>query len=479
MPGLESLFQVNEINIILAIIGALISIFIIAYVHQYIKQKKILYYINNIVFIFSFILIIFTNNWLLFFTGWEFVTITTSIMLIWKNKGLMGQYFILQFVGSHILLMAILIAVNRGYNTIMPINQIWLQNLFIIGVGMKSSLIGFHLWLPSIYKQAPIIFNAVSSGWAVKLGFIFLLKIINSGNDLLFWAGIIMIILGGIRALTSLDAKVLLAYSSISQLGYIAIGIASGSKYGYIGSILFIIAHGLAKTGLFLSTENYIKENRSQIITDFKNAWEKHKLSSICIILSSASMMGLPFLPGFSSKYLIKYSFHNNILITVTLYVGSILTVLYTLRFIYIAIINDMIKNIKSADISNPADKKNIQISENIILILIGTFLLLIGINYKDVLIVISENTIKIKSVEGFIEILIYLVISIVILIKFDFLKGFNKKTYSLDDLFNKINKKLYHSGRYLNNLLYQDFQYQLLFIPLFLLLIFSYIYLI
>ena len=470
MQNIISAFYISGQNLILAITGLLITIFAVFFTRSHINARLKEYYLVNIIYAISFLVVIFSKNWIIFFTAWEFVTITTSIILIWKNKELAGQYFIIQFAGSGILLFVILTALSNGYTEIMPIKEVWLQNLFILGLGMKSALFGFHFWLPSIYLQAPVTFNAISSGWVVKLGYITMLRIIVQGNQLLLLLGILMIFVGGIKALKENDFKLLLTYSSISQLGYIAVGIASGTVYGYIGSVLHIIAHGIAKTGLFLSCGNFIKEYGSRCIYDFRNTWYRKKLSSLTIILSFASLMGIPLFVGFNSKYLIKYGLKDSTIFVLILYAASLLTALYSLRFLYIGIFEDLIKNRKN---NNFSKKHNLRVLEYLVLIVIGTLLLLVGFNAEIIISAVGKIDFNYNLIKNTLEVCLYLLLSIIILKKIDWLKSEKEYLPSLDILFKNINKGLYNTGRYLYRVVYFDFQYQLLWLPLFLLILF------
>ncbi len=470
MKNFISGFYLNELNILLAIIGLLITLTTMAAVRSQLELRHKEYYLLNIVYIFSFLLVIFTKEWLVFFVAWEFVTITTSLMLVWKSRGLAGQYFIIQFAGSSMLLFAILMAMNNGYLEIMPISEGWLQNLFILGLGMKSAVFGLHFWLPSIYIQAPITFNAISSGWVVKLGFIMMLKLIPQGNQLLLILGFLMIFYGGIKALRAGDFKLLLTYSSISQLGYIAIGIASGTLYGYIGSVLHIIAHGLAKTNLFLSCGSLIKEYGSSCIYDFKNVWSMLKFNSLVILLNFASLMGIPLLAGFNSKYLIKYSFNNGFTFTIALYAASLLTALYSLRFLYLAIFKDLIGKTR---IINNSSTHNLRKVEYLALIVLSTLLLVVGFNAELIVNSVEDINLKYNFLKGILEATVYLLISIIIMWRLDWFKDRKEALPSLDPLFNKINKGLFQTGRSLYNIIYKDFQYQLLWLPVFILILF------
>lgn len=277
--------------------------------------------------------------------GWEIATLATSLMLVWDNKNIAWEYFVIQFIAGAFLLLTVITAYTNGYNQIGAINEFWLQLMFIIGVGVKSALIGLHFWVPYVYKQASTTFCAISSAWVAKLGYIALLKIITEGNRILLYMGIIMIFYGGIKALEEKNYKLILAYSSISQFGFIALAIGSGNIYGYTGAVLHIIAHAIAKSVLFNGAGNWIKEFNSTSIFDFKRCELKQKINTASTILAFLSLMAVPSFLGYNSKHLIKYSLESIEMFEFLLHLGSILTVAYSIKIMWVIIFKDLKDN--------------------------------------------------------------------------------------------------------------------------------------
>ncbi|MFW6305798.1 MAG: complex I subunit 5 family protein [Bacillota bacterium] len=487
-------FTVNTVNIILAITGIFITLLTILTARINIKTRRFEYLLINIVFVISFLIVIFTNNWLIFIVFWEMVTVSTALMLLWKSRGLSGQYLIIQFTGSSLLIFVILLAYNNGYMDIMPIKESWLQNFFVLGLGMKSAVFGLHFWLPAVHSQAPAPVSAILSGWVVKLGFIMYLKLITTGNTFLLLIGLVMIFYGGFMALISTDYKVLLAYSSISQLGFIAIGIGSGTMMGFVGSIFHMIAHSIAKTGLFIGSGYYKRIYASRNINDYKNFNKRPFVVNLSTIIGFLSLMGFPFFFGFNSKYLIKYGFHNNYYMEFLLCAAGIITAMYSFRFLYI-INSDFFAKISSYDFK----KKRKDFFYNIIKILSGkktnkdklslldkldgtvlilTAVLLITLSFftESLAELIREYGVKINYLNSSIRILFIFIISVYLLRRFNWIKREYERPPLLDMYFNKVNKYLHKTARYLYSIIYHEFQYQLLYIPGFIILLFVFI---
>ncbi len=530
MQSFLSYFKIEHLNIIMAVTGLLITFLTMMTARTHIKTRQKEYYLLNVIFMISFLVIIFTKDWIVFIIAWEMVTVSTALMLLWKSRGLTGQYLIIQFLGSSFLICTILVAINNGYTEIMPINEFWLQSLFIIGLGMKSAIFGLHFWLPAVHSQAPAPVSAVLSGWVVKLGFIMYLKLIPGGNILLLIFGILMVFYGGIKALLASDYKVLLAYSSISQLGFIAIGIGSGTVFGYLGSIFHIIAHSLAKTSLFIGSGYLTGLYESRNIYEFKEAWKRPKLINLSILTGFGSLMGAPLLAGFNSKYLIKSSFYGeqafNIkttmplwmnslfvkkyiifsvsdgeLITIILYGLSLLTGLYSIRFLYwglfkglrkdgISLVGSLIQNIRDYNTGNyNTDNHNkgdhsianrihrIGKLDSLVLAIPIILIVLLAFYTTPLLNTIMKVDLNFDLLQGFTEFTVTLILTIVILKYSRWFKTSNKKLPSLDRIFNNVNKYSHKSARYLYNALYQDFQYQLLWIPIFIVFLLIFVY--
>lgn len=483
-------FVFSNFNIILTLTGILITFVALMSSRDYTYAHKELFYLCNIIYIISFVMIIMTNNWIIFIIGWELVTITTFLMLLWGSNKIARVYLIIQFIGSNFLLYVVLMIINAGYSTIGPINDLNLQILLILGVGVKSAIIGLHFWLPIVHSRAPSPVSAILSGWVVKLGFIILLKTVTTGNEFIFYAGIVMVIYGGLQALLSTDYKVMLAYSTISQLGFIAIGIGSGNIYAYWGSFLHIIIHGLAKTSLFLSSGYWIKITKSRTIYDFKNVWFKDKKNSILTIIGLSVLAGVPLLAGYNSKYLIKYAAGDEIFLEYIFHILSIITYLYVFRFIRWAFFNNdkTFKKIKK------------EITKSNFIFSIFTPLLIVAVITFTTRSLIGLDNINYHFLDGFLKNGIYIVVSLLILATFNWIhvkekpvpslnllliktknfmnisKGENKVKTLEVDMENQIYNSLINTSKTINNILPKKLQTQLLLIPVAILLLLLFI---
>jgi NADH-quinone oxidoreductase subunit M len=484
---------------LLAGVGIILTLMTSLAAWKYFARNRVFYYLLTLLYLLSSTIVILTNNWFLFLFGWELVTLTTALMLAWSSWRLVRQYFIIQFFGSSILLLAALTAISFGYNKIGIINSNWLQLLLILGVAMKSGLFLFHFWLPPIHAEAPAPVSAILSGWVVKLGYIFLLKIIpiTTGNKFLYLLGLLMIIYAGWQAFRSADLKIMLAYSTISQLGLIALAIGTGGRYAFAGAVLQIIGHGFAKTTLFISSGIWQQEYGSRIIYDFKNAVFRRPLTSAATLLSFLSLSGLVFTAGYNSKYLIKSAQIGDNFAGLLFFGLGLLSFLYSFRIIYWFFI-------KNQNYHN--FKKNLLFKNNnysyyfsdLAALLVGSLVLIIAAFWPempgDSLAFLAAKDFHLLI--GLRDNLIYLVIVGYLLISQtgfivqprtqlsleNYLQSFLNFSYSIsrksiifdtERIFESFfYRAIYNSAHKLYKFVYQDFTMQLLWIPIFLTII-------
>ncbi len=484
---------------LLAEVGVILTLMTALAAWKYIKNNKFWYYMLTLLYLVSTLIIILTNDWFFFLFSWELVTLATTFMLAWSDWKLVRQYFVIQFSGSSILLFAALAANGLGYTDITVIESLPLQFLLIMGIAMKSGLFLFHFWLPPIHSEAPSPVSAVLSGWVVKLGYIFLLKIIpmESGNTFLFLLGMAMVAYAGWQALVSADFKIMLAYSTVSQLGFIAIAIGTGGEYAYLGAVLYIIAHGFAKTTLFISTGIWQKEFDSRIIYDYKDALVRRPFTSIATITALLSLGGLVFTAGYKSKYLIKSAQNPGLLSTAVFFVFGLLSFLYAARVIYWIFINEQ----DYSDFFNDLKKRrnNYPIfSTDLLALLIGVLGIISVSIWPEMPGQILES-LAVKdfhNLSGIRDTVLFILLSAYIFNNNQFFKVAARENLSLENYFQQtlsfiygMSRKsikldtekifetffieaIFAASRSLRKFVYQDFTVQLLWIPIFLTLL-------
>lgn len=233
---------------------------------------------------------------------------------------------------------------ESGYTEVLIVSYI----LFVIGFGVKAALFPLHLWLPDAHSIAPSPISALLSGLLVEVGAFAILRIsfsvFTSGAENLIGGtmdavGIFAaaaVLYGGIMAILQKDLKMMIAYSTVSHIGYIFLGITAMTAEGLTGAMYHMLDHGLAKACLFLCAGSFIYKKGYRRIGDLKGAWRQMPWTCFAFALAALSVVGIPPTAGFISKwYLILGNIEaGNYLYVVVLLVGAILAAVYCFRII-------------------------------------------------------------------------------------------------------------------------------------------------
>jgi len=184
---------------------------------------------------------------------------------------------------------------------------------FIAGICIKAGVAPFHGWLPDAYQSAPAPVSVLLGGIVTKVAGVYAIIRITSDvfsgvatiNMILMILGTISIVFGAVATLSQKDFKRILAYSSISQIGYIVLGISTGSPIGFLGAVLHFFNHATFKTTLFVNSASLEKQVGTRDINEMGGLEGKMPLTNVSTILAFLSTSGIPPLAGFWSKLLI------------------------------------------------------------------------------------------------------------------------------------------------------------------------------
>jgi len=224
--------------------------------------------------------------------------------------------------------------------------------MFIIGFGVKSALVPLHTWLPDAHSQAPSGISAMLSGVVIEAGLVALIRALGALNAvtvnwgwLLIGFAAINMLIGNLMALRQTQVKRLLAYSSLSHMGYILLGIgfgvAAGSQFGAAGGFFHVLTHAMMKglaflaAGAFLFCLHQANGNHDPLVLDDLNgASRKYPLAALSFSVAVLGLGGLPPLAGFMSKWQIfvgGFQTQDGILMALVVFAGlnSVLSLAY------------------------------------------------------------------------------------------------------------------------------------------------------
>jgi len=185
--------------------------------------------------------------------------------------------------------------------------------LFIVGFGLKTALVPFHAWLPDAHPAAPAPMSAMLSGVVIKVvGVYALTRVVFNVigitpliSSVLMVLGIISMAAGVLLAIGQWDFKRLLAYHSISQIGYVVFGIGLGTPLGVAGGLFHLFNHSLFKSLLFLNSGAVEHATGTRDLRKLGGLCRTMPVTSATSLIASLSIAGVPPLCGFWSKLLI------------------------------------------------------------------------------------------------------------------------------------------------------------------------------
>ena len=188
--------------------------------------------------------------------------------------------------------------------------------MIVVGVMIKAYIFPLHLWQPDVYTYAPSTISSMMASVHVKVMFYMLLRMFYSvftldfirhyiGLDLLIcWVAAIAILAGSIWAIKQRNLKRMLAYSSVSQMGYILLGLGLSplSPWGLVGVVAHILNHAIGKGCLFMCAGAISQQEGLRDIRDFEGLGKKMPHVCAAFTIAALSMIGIPLTAGFASK---------------------------------------------------------------------------------------------------------------------------------------------------------------------------------
>jgi NADH-quinone oxidoreductase subunit M len=268
----------------------------------------------------------------LFYVFWE-VMLVPMYFLIGVWGGTRRIYAALKFVvytmaGSLPMLVAIIYLASRYahvnqvmtfdllqlYNLRLPVNeQIWLFLAFGLSFAIKVPLFPFHTWLPDAHVEAPTAGSVILAGVLLKMGtygFLrFAMPLFPAAalvlTPMIIALAVIGIIYGAGVAMMQPDLKKLVAYSSVSHLGFVMLGLFALNIQGIQGGIYQMVSHGLSTGALFLLVGMLYDRRHTRMIADFGGLWHQLPVFSVLFLIVTFASIGLPGLNGFIGEFLI------------------------------------------------------------------------------------------------------------------------------------------------------------------------------
>jgi len=196
------------------------------------------------------------------------------------------------------------------------------------GILTRAAVVPFHTWLPDAHSAAPYQVSALLSGFVIKAPMLALWKIFSfiSLQRILYgliWVGAVCALWGVLAAMVQKDAKKLLGYHSVSQMGYIVAAFGAGGEIGRSAALFYIIAHALFKSLLFFTVGNVTTRAGTRDVYKLRGLVRRFPLQAGFYFIAAASIAGVPFFAGFTGKLLVAKSLYGHPAYTLLLLAGA------------------------------------------------------------------------------------------------------------------------------------------------------------
>jgi len=223
--------------------------------------------------------------------------------------------------------------------------------LILVGAITKSALVPFHFWLPGAMAAPTPVSAYLHAAAMVKAGIYLVARLAPGFSETAYWQPVVLglglatMLVGGYRALRQTDIKLILAYGTVSQLGFLTMVVGLGTPDAALAGLAMLLAHGLFKATLFLVVGIIDHQSGTRDVRKLSGVFRSSRALGIVAAIGAASMAGIPLLGGFVAKESVLEAFVHHakephsgpwaLVVLVGLVLGSILTFAYSARFMW------------------------------------------------------------------------------------------------------------------------------------------------
>jgi NADH-quinone oxidoreductase subunit M len=316
----------------------------------------------------------------LFYVFWEVMLIPMYLLIgVWGNPARRVyaaiKFFLFTMFGSLLMLVAILVLyfhygkttgtytfdLLKMYGTSIPFNmQFWMFLAFGLAFAIKVPMFPFHTWLPDAHTEAPTVGSVILAAVLLKMGTYGFLRFnmplfteaAHYFVPLFSILAVIGIVYGALVSMVQKDLKRLIAFSSVSHLGFVMLGLFTFTMPGVQGGIIQMINHGLSTGALFLIVGTIYERRHTRMISEFGGLCTPMPVFAIIFMIVTLSSIGLPGLNGFVGEFLILLgAFQTNKVYAIIAATGVIFAACYMLwmfqRVVFGQVTNDKNKDLK------------------------------------------------------------------------------------------------------------------------------------
>jgi NADH-quinone oxidoreductase subunit M len=357
--GISYHLGIDGISLVLILLTTLLSVLAIAGSWNSIKDRGLAFFISLLVLETGMVGVFVSMDLFLFYVFWEIQLIPMYFIIgLWggaKRVYAAIKFFLFTFAGSVLMLVAILAIVwwyakNGGVLTfdILTLQQVgfpgsiaaWAFAAFFIAFAIKVPMFPVHTWLPDAHTEAPTAGSVILAGVLLKMGVYGMIRFnIGFFPEMAVKAmvpvlilSVIAIVYGAAMSLIQPDMKRLVAYSSVSHMGFVTAGLFVFNQQGVEGSILQMVSHGILTGALFMMVGFFYDRTHTRLIADYGGMAKPMPVAAAFFSLFVLGSLGLPGLSGFVGEFLILVgAFQYAQVIAVLASIGIVLGAAYLL----------------------------------------------------------------------------------------------------------------------------------------------------
>lgn len=301
----------------------------------YLRQFRMFrteFYTLSLFALLGVMLLISANSLVTIYLGLELTSLSTYALVAFDRESKRGseaamKYFVLGSMASGMLLygmsmiygatgsldlqqISVAISNQGGVNVMLVFGLVFL----VVGIAFKLGLVPFHMWLPDVYEGAPVAVTLFIAAVPKMAGFAMAYRLLHTGlgdlhgdwQQMLSILAVLSIVLGNLAAIAQSNIKRMLAYSTISHMGFVLMGLLPGTADGFGASMFYVIVYSLMSAGAFgmviMLSARGIEAER---LDDFKGLNQRNSWYAAIMAMVMFSMAGVPVFVGFFAKWLV------------------------------------------------------------------------------------------------------------------------------------------------------------------------------
>ena len=400
--GFNDLIVNDRLVVFLKSLVLLSGIVVLIISEKYRTLKKLYLFEYPVLILFSILgmlVMLSSNDFITLYLGLELQSLSLYVLAAIKKDSLKSseaglKYFILGALASGFFLFGVSLLfgiTGTTTYTVLSNNILSVENnslllifsiiLILSSIAFKLSIAPFHMWTPDVYEGAPtsvtaffaVVPKIAAIGVLMRILYIALIDIHLIWNQLILILGMLSIFVGAFGALLQINIKRLMAYSAISNIGYIFLALSLGSQIGLEASLIYISVYTVSTLGSFAFILSMEKDNiMLNNISSFAGLSKSNPFYAICFSIILLSLAGLPPLAGFIAKFYIFKAiiFADYLWIAVVGIMGSVISAYYYLNIVKVMYLDE------AEELFKIESKKSIKLILFISALLILTFLI-------------------------------------------------------------------------------------------------------